>query len=74
MTFDEVTAILRTEHRATLYEESGGWTWACSCGKQGDTGTGYPTQGRAAARRDQHLRAARRKIANRQIRTEAGDA
>lgn len=60
--WDRVNAILRTEHAAGVSWMTGGYGWACSCGKAGYPGTGYPTEKRAAARLDRHLQSERRKI------------
>lgn len=53
---------LRAEHQVIV---SGNvwWNWACSCGKSGRP----TTQGRAAAGRDRHLTAERKRIATRPI-------
>jgi hypothetical protein len=62
---EAVLAALRAEHRGSVAWMAGGHGWACSCGREGRPGIGYPTAKQAEARLDRHLSAERRKIAAR---------
>lgn len=60
--YDEIDKILRERHNSTMSWGSSGWTWSCSCGGFSNPVCSRPTEKQAAATRDKHLRAARRKI------------
>lgn len=63
--FEEVTRLLRLEHSASTSWMTGGYGWACSCGRVGRPRIGYPSEAQAQARLDRHLQGARRAIAAR---------
>lgn len=56
--YQVVLDALRTEHQAQIWSSAMQWGWSCSCGKGGSC----TTNGRAAAARDKHLNAERKRI------------